>query len=227
VTKPASTGLTEGAVLDHLHVDPQLLTIPPTRSSTAQDRYTTSAHGKPRVGSLSGARLVHVWSTCHRSRAVRSGFQRYIVRSGRRCHPGGTGPGQNPDKDEVPGSSPGRPTSQHHSSQRRRRAGAAVGSLLYRWSRSRPAGVGVLLTSSARPPMDSRPMPRGMGRQQPKTRTRRWGRRSTTMGFGSYPAGIGRGDGGRGRSRLQPIRQRSATESLHQVSALAQAPACR
>jgi hypothetical protein len=34
---------------------------------------------------------------------------------------------ENPDKDEVPGSSPGRPTNQHHSSQRRHRAGAAVG----------------------------------------------------------------------------------------------------
>jgi hypothetical protein len=224
VTKPASTGLTEGAVLDHLHVDPQLLTIPPTRSSTAQDRYTTSAHGKPRVGSLSGARLVHVWSTCHRSRAVRSGTSFAQVEGAILRKQSGV---ENPDKDEVPGSSPGRPTNQHHSSQRRHRAGAAVGSLLYRWSPSRPAGVRVLLTSSARPRMDSSPMPRGMGRQQPKTRTRRWGRRSTTMGFGSYPAGIGRGDGGRGRSTLQPIRQRSATESLHQVSALAQAPACR
>jgi hypothetical protein len=67
----------------------------------------------------------------------------------------------------------------------------------------------------------------GMGRQQPKTRTRRWGRRSTTMRFGSYPAEIGRCDGGRGGSTLQPIRQRPATESLHQVSALAQAPACQ
>ena len=67
----------------------------------------------------------------------------------------------------------------------------------------------------------------GDGQQQPKTRTRGRGRRSTTMGSGSCPAGIGRCDGGGGRSTLQPIGQRSATESLHQVSALAQAFACR
>jgi hypothetical protein len=36
-----------------------------------------------------------------------------------------------------------------------------LGSLLYRWSPSRSAGVRVLLTSSARPPMASSPVPRG------------------------------------------------------------------
>jgi hypothetical protein len=48
------------------------------------------------------ARLVHIWSTVHRSRAVPSGLQRYIVYAGRR------GPTlgkqvrvQNPEKDEF------------------------------------------------------------------------------------------------------------------------------
>jgi hypothetical protein len=31
--------------------------------------------------------LVHIWSTCHWIRAVRSGLQRYVVRAGRRCNP--------------------------------------------------------------------------------------------------------------------------------------------
>ena len=54
------------------------------------------------VGPPSAARgLVHVWSTSHRNRAVRSGLQRYIVRSGDRRDPGETDPVQNPDKDEV------------------------------------------------------------------------------------------------------------------------------
>jgi hypothetical protein len=131
------------------------------------------------------------------------------------------------DQDEVAGSSPGSLTSQHHSSQRRHRAGAAVGIAAL------PL-VPVALCWCSRPSHQQRQTAhgqqsrtQGMGRQQPKTRTRRWGRRSTTMRFGSYPAEIGRCDGGRGGSTLQPIRQRPATESLHQVSALAQAPACQ
>src|ERR1043166_2468319 len=37
--------------------------------------------------------LVHVWSTRHRSRAVRNGLQRCMVRPGCRCDPGETGRG--------------------------------------------------------------------------------------------------------------------------------------
>jgi hypothetical protein len=40
--------------------------------------------------------VVHVWSTCHRNRAVRSGLQRYIIRAGGRWDPGETGPGAEP-----------------------------------------------------------------------------------------------------------------------------------
>jgi hypothetical protein len=58
------------------------------------------ARSKPAVRWMSRA-LVHVWSTCHRRRAVPSGLQRYVVRAGRRCDPGETGRVQNPDKDEV------------------------------------------------------------------------------------------------------------------------------
>jgi hypothetical protein len=46
--------------------------------------------------------LVHVWSTCHRSRAVRNGLQRYVTGAGRRCDPGEQARAENPDKDEVP-----------------------------------------------------------------------------------------------------------------------------
>jgi hypothetical protein len=45
--------------------------------------------------------LVHIWSTRHRIPAVRSGFQRYVVRAVGGCDPGETGPVQNPDEDEV------------------------------------------------------------------------------------------------------------------------------
>jgi hypothetical protein len=55
-----------------------------------------------------GPRLV----TCHRNPAVRNGLQQCIVRPARRWDPGKQARVQNPDKDEVPGSSPGRPTNQ-------------------------------------------------------------------------------------------------------------------
>jgi hypothetical protein len=45
---------------------------------------------------LSHPGLVHVWSTIHRRRAVRSGLQRYIVRPGRRGDPAKMGPGGEP-----------------------------------------------------------------------------------------------------------------------------------
>ncbi len=38
--------------------------------------------------------LVHVWSTRHRSRAVRTGLQRHVVLPGHRCNPGETSLGQ-------------------------------------------------------------------------------------------------------------------------------------
>jgi hypothetical protein len=56
----------------------------------------------PRVATRSAAApreracLVHVWSTCHRSRAVPSGLQRHIVRPGRRSYPGETSPRAEP-----------------------------------------------------------------------------------------------------------------------------------
>jgi hypothetical protein len=46
----------------------------------------------------------------------------------------------------------------------------------------------VLLSSAAMPPTASSPRPRGIGRQQPKTRTRRLGRRATTMLAVTCPA---------------------------------------
>jgi hypothetical protein len=48
-----------------------------------------------------GMRLVHVWSTCHRSRAVLSGLQRYIVAEVAGAILGKRAYGQNPDKDEF------------------------------------------------------------------------------------------------------------------------------
>jgi hypothetical protein len=40
--------------------------------------------------------VVHIWSTCHRSPAVRNGLQRCTVRPGRRRDPGETDPGAEP-----------------------------------------------------------------------------------------------------------------------------------
>jgi hypothetical protein len=74
--------------------------------------------------------------------------------------------------------------------------------------------------------MESSPRPNGMGRQQPKTRTRRLGRRSITRLLGGCWAGIGR-CGGRGWSTLQPVGQRPAAEAPCQVGALPQSPAGR
>jgi hypothetical protein len=66
----------------------------------------------------------------------------------------------------------------------------------------------------------------GMGRQQPKTRTRRSGRRSATIPLGSCPTGIGR-CGGCGWSTLQPVGQWPTAEALHEAGALAQSPTGR
>jgi hypothetical protein len=66
-----------------------------------------------------GACLVHVWSTIHRNRAVRSGLQRYLLVQ----VAGGIlriqGRVQNPDKDEGGGSSPPRPHCKASDQQKR------------------------------------------------------------------------------------------------------------
>jgi hypothetical protein len=55
----------------------------------------------PHERSVPGPRLV----TCHRSRAVRNGLQRYVVSQVASGVQGKQAPGQNPDKDEVSGNS--------------------------------------------------------------------------------------------------------------------------
>src|SRR5215218_2014036 len=82
-----------------------------------------------------------------------------------------------------------------------------------------------LLLSNVRPAVVSRPTPRGIGRQQPKTRTRRCGRRLTAMLAGRRRRLWARRRGG--RSPSQPVGQWPATDALHQVGALAQPPAGR
>jgi hypothetical protein len=57
-----------------------------------------SAGSRRTIGALG---LVHVWSTSHRTRAVRNGLQRYVVAQVADAILGRQAPGQNPDKDEV------------------------------------------------------------------------------------------------------------------------------
>ena len=73
--------------------------------------------------------------------------------------------------------------------------------------------------------MDRSPRPKGIGRQQPKTRTRRSGRRSTIMLVITFLAGVG-AYCGRGRA-TQPVRERPSTQLLDEVGALPKPPACR
>jgi hypothetical protein len=78
------------------------------------------------------------------------------------------------------------------------------------------------LSARAMPTAERSPMPRGMGRQQPKTRTRRCGRgcRLAAMLVAFLSVAWLRGD--RGRSALGPSPQRTAPVSLGEGGALSQ-----
>jgi hypothetical protein len=121
---------------------------------------------------LSAVRLVHIWSTRHRNPAVHNGLQRCILVQ----VIGGTlrirGRVQSADKDEVPGSSPGRPTNHHRRLQRCRwQAGSAGCQPGPRWGRSPiPAGTPIGPAGPADPggrPHDHHPpwSPPSPGRQ--------------------------------------------------------------
>jgi hypothetical protein len=97
-----------------------IATAPPPkpRHLTASDDdprgQATSVLNPPRCAS----RVVHAWSTCHRSRAVHSGRQRCIVAQVADAILRKQARVQNPDKDEVPGSSPPRPTTSNKQQER-------------------------------------------------------------------------------------------------------------